>query len=125
MNTTTTVNRFRTVIATALFGAVASSFAVLPAAADSFDAPQVTVKFGDLNISNSQGAAVLYRRIRAAAEKVCSPYDRSGLEAKMHLNACIDKAILGAVTKVNAPALSAVYSAKTGKEVPTRLASTK
>ena len=38
----------------------------------------------------------------------------------MRLSACIDKAILGAVTKVNAPALSAVYSAKTGKEVPTR-----
>ncbi len=125
MNTTTTVNRFRTVIATALFGAVASSFAVLPAAADSFDAPQVTVKFGDLNISNSQGAAVLYGRIRAAAERVCSPYDESGLEAKMRLSACIDKAIFGAVTKVNAPALSAVYSTKTGKEVPMRLASTK
>ncbi len=119
MNTKTTVNRFRTEIATALFGAVVSSFEVLPAVADSFDVPQVTVKFGDLNISSPAGATVLYGRIRAAAEKVCSPYDRSGLGAKMHLNACIDKAILGAVSKLNAPALSAVYSAKTGKDVPT------
>ena len=119
MNTKTTVNRFHTEIATALFGAVVSSFQVLPAVANSVDVPQVTVKFGDLNISSPAGATVLYGRIRAAAEKVCSPYDRSGLEAKMHLNACIDKAILGAVTKLNAPALSAAYSAKTGKEVPT------
>jgi UrcA family protein len=123
MNAMTTVSRFHIVIATVLFGGVASGFAVLPAVADSSDVPQFTVKFGDLNISSPQGAAVLYRRIRAAAEKVCSPYDRSGLEFKMHLNACIDKAILGAVTRVNNSALTAVYSAKTGKGVSTRLVS--
>jgi UrcA family protein len=123
MNAMTTVSRFRTVIATVLFSGLVSGFAVLPAYADSSDVPRSTVKFGDLNISSPRGAAVLYGRIRAAAEKVCSPYDRSGLESKMRLNACIDKAILGAVTRVNNSALTAVYSAKTGKEMPTRLVS--
>jgi UrcA family protein len=123
MNATTTVRCLRNVIATVLFGGVASGFAVLPADADSLDVPQVTVKFGDLNISSPQGAAVLYGRIRAAAQTVCSPDDRSGLEFKMQRNACIDEAILGAVARVNNSALTAVYSAKTGKEVPTRLVS--
>ncbi len=59
MNSQTTVSRFRSMIATALFGAVASGFAVLPAVADSFDAPKVTVKYGDLNLSNTQGAVAL------------------------------------------------------------------
>jgi|SRR5580658_66365 UrcA family protein len=123
MNAMTTVSPFRTVIATLLFGGVASGFVALPAVADSSDVPQFTVKFGDLNISNPQGAAALYGRIRAAAHEVCSPYDGRSLESKMQLNACIDRAILGAVTSVNNSALTAVYSAKTGKEVPTRLVS--
>jgi UrcA family protein len=123
MNAMTTVSRLRTVIAAVLFGGAACGFAALPADADSSDVLQFTVKFGDLHVSSPQGAAVLYGRIRAAAEKVCSPYDQRGLESKMHLNACIDKAILGAVTRVNNFALTAVYSAKSGTELPTRLVS--
>jgi UrcA family protein len=123
MNAMTTANPFRTVIATLLFGGAACGFAVLPAIADSSDVLQSTVKFADLNISSPQGAGALYGRIRAAAEKVCSPYDRPGLESKMHLNACIDGAIFGAVASVNRSALTAVYNAKTGKQVPMRLVS--
>jgi UrcA family protein len=123
MNAMTTGSRFRTVIATVLFGGVVPGFAVPPADADSSDVPQITVKFGDLNISSPRGAAVLYGRIRGAAEKVCSPYDRRDLPSKVRLCACIDKAILGAVTGVNNFALTAVYSAKTGKKVPMRLES--
>lgn len=123
MNTMTTVDRFRTVIVTALFGAVTFSFTVLPAVADSSDVPQVTVKYDELNVSNPQGAAALYARIRSAGKSVCSQFDGPGIYAYQQRNACIDKAILGAVTKVNNFALSAVYRAKTGKEVPTRLVS--
>jgi len=122
MNTMTTVSCFRTVIATALIGA-ASSFAVLPAVADGFDPPQLTVKYADLNVASSEGAAVLYARIRHAANNVCLQFAGRGLDVYTQRETCIDKAILGAVTKVNAPALSALYGAKTGKEVPTRLVS--
>jgi UrcA family protein len=121
MNAMTTGSHFRNVIATVLFGGVVSGFAVLAADADSLDVPQVTVKFGDLNISSLRGAAVLYGRIRGAAEKVCSPYDRNDLGSKQRLKACIDKAILSAVTGVDNFALTAVYSAKTGKKVAMRL----
>ena len=123
MNTMITVSRFRTVIATALFGTVASSLVVLPAVADSSDLPQTTVKYADLNIASAQGAAVLYARIGQAAKNVCWQFDGDGLDAYGRRQACITKAISEAVTKVNAPALSALYAAKTGKDVPTRLVS--
>jgi UrcA family protein len=123
MNTTTnTVSFFRTVLATALFG-TAASFAVSPAIADSFAPPQVTVKYADLNVASSAGAAALYARIQHAAENVCSQFDRNGLDAYQQRKACMHNAIFGAVTKVNAPALSALYGEKTGTEVPTRLVS--
>ncbi len=122
MNTMTTVNLFRTAIAVALFGA-ASGFAAMPAVADESDAPQTTVKYGDLNISTTQGAAALYARIRSAAKAVCSQFDGPVLAAYAQRDACVNKAILGAVNKVNSAALTALYSAKTGKEVPTHLVS--
>jgi UrcA family protein len=123
MNTMTTVDRFRTVIATALFGAVTLGFIVLPAVADTSDVPRITVKYGDLNVSNPQGAAALYARILWAAKSVCSQFDGAGVVAYQRRGACINEAISGAVTKVNNAALTAVYRAKTAKEVPTRLVS--
>jgi UrcA family protein len=122
MNTITTVGRFPTVIATALFG-TASGFAVLPAVADSVDPPQITVKYADLNVDSAKGAAVLYARIRHAAKNVCLQSEGGGLDVYGQREACMNKAIFGAVTKVNAPALYAVYRVKTGKEAPTRLVS--
>jgi UrcA family protein len=118
-----TANRFHSLIATSLFCVLSSGLAALPAAADSFEPLKVTVKFGDLDVSHPQGAAVLYRRIRAAAQSVCSPYDGSGLSAKMLLDACVNKAVADAVATVDKPALFAVYSAKMGKTMPARVAS--
>ena len=113
MNTMTTANRCLSLIATALFGLLSSSITALPAAADSFEPLQVTVKFGDLDVSNPTGATVLYSRIKAAAATVCSPFEGIALSAKIRLHACVKSAIADAVTKVNQPALAAVYGAKT------------
>src|SRR5277367_3841997 len=55
--------------------ALAAATAV-PADADS---NQTTVHFGDLNIDRPAGAAVLYRRIRAAARSVCGDPQPPGL----------------------------------------------
>ncbi len=93
---------------------IASSFAALPAAeAESFDALQVRVAFGDLDVSRPEGAGVLYRRIKAAAETVCSPYWATGFAARVNQYDCVRSAIAEAVTTVNQPALSQVYGAKT------------
>jgi UrcA family protein len=111
-----TASRIQSLILIALFSILYSSLAALPAVADnSFEPLNVTVKYSDLAISRPQGAAVLYSRIRSAAEKVCSLYDDRDLGRKMHLDACIHKAVADAVTAVNEPALRAVYSAKMGK----------
>ena len=123
MNTMTTAGRARIVTATALFGAFVFSFATLPAAADGLSLPTATVKFGDLDVLHPQGAAVLYARIQAAAMNVCSSFDGLGRGAALHRDGCVNKAIVGAVTQVDSPALSAVYNAHEGKELPTRLTS--
>lgn len=121
MNTLITVSRLRTIIATALCGAAALSFAVTPAVGDSFATPRETVKYGDLNVASPQGAIVLYARIRHAAENVCQQFDRHDLSGNQR--ACRNKAILDAVTRVDVAALSKLYNSKTGKDVATRLAS--
>ena len=118
MSTVTKTKGFRRLRATALCGVIVSSFAALPAAADSIALNTVRVTFGDLDVSRPQGASVLYGRIRAAAEKVCSPVGASSLAARAYLDACIDKAISEAVTTVDQPALTDVYSAKKGTSLP-------
>lgn len=107
MITLTNANRFTCLIAASLFGLSVSSLAALPAAAESLEAPKVTVKFADLDISHPQGAAVLYARIVAAAHKVCSPLDARGLSGKIRLDACIKNATTDAVIAVDEPALLA------------------
>jgi UrcA family protein len=123
MNTVTIASCFQSLISIALASIFSFGLPALPVAADSFAPLKVTVKFGDLDISRPQGAVALYGRIRSAAEKVCSPFEGSGLSAKAHLDACIHKAIADAVIAVNEPALLAVYGAKLGKTQPARVTS--
>jgi UrcA family protein len=122
MNTITTSTPLRSLIAAAIFGALASGFTAVSAAADSTDAPQVVVKYGDLNISNQQGAAALYGRIRRAAESVCPRFELSQLASQARRVACVHKAITDAVTTVNQPALFAEYNAKYRSPLPIMLA---
>jgi len=78
------------------------------------------VKFADLNISKPSGALVLYDRIRAAAQDVCAYY---WFKTDADEALCVHDAIANAVTKVNQPALSAVYNAKYKTSVPSTLVS--
>ena len=112
--------RFRCLIQTAIFSVLASGLATICTAADSSDVPQAVVKFGDLNLSNPQGAAKLYSRVAAAADKVCKPFDINSrnLESRARLDACVHKAIAGAVTAVGRPELFAIYNAKNHQPVP-------
>jgi UrcA family protein len=118
-----TVNRFSASIAASLFSVLSSGLCMLPAAADSLEPLAMTVNFADLDLSHPHAAVVLYGRIQSAAQQVCSPFAGMGLSARMHMDACVRKAISDAVTSVGKPALFAVYSAKMGKAGPVRLAS--
>ena len=121
MNSITSAPR-RTLLAGAILGALALSFATISSADDSTSPPQVIVKFADLDASTSQGAAALYRRIDSAAEVVCLRMYISTEAYKRYKNACLQKVIADAVTKVNEPALSAVFASKYGTSAPVVLA---
>lgn len=125
MNTTAPSIRLRGLIATALFSVLASSFAAVCTAADGVPTLSETVKYGDLNVSNPEGAATLYRRIAKAADDVCGSYhvDSRDLDAQKSLHACIHKAIADAVTKVGQPQLFAIYNSKNRQSLPITVAS--
>jgi UrcA family protein len=59
MNTITPSSRLRGLIAMAIVSTFASSFAAVCAAADRIETVSAVVKYGDLNISNPEGAAAL------------------------------------------------------------------
>jgi UrcA family protein len=72
------------------------------------------VHFGDLDLNRAQGAAVLYARIRAAADRVCGAPDRLpslGLWAANR--SCRSQAIERAVQRVDSPALQEIHAART------------
>jgi UrcA family protein len=79
------------------------------------DVPSVVVPFGDLDLSRSEGATVLYRRLRSAAETVCAPLDDRGVARHMSFKACVQSAISAAVAKVNRTALTAYYEARASR----------
>jgi UrcA family protein len=112
MTTSTHPIHPRGLIATAILSALISSFSAVCSAAGAADVPQAVVKYADLDISTSQGAATLFSRIRSAAEAVCLPVDQRDLATMFLRKQCVKQAIEGAVAKVNQPALSAVYAAK-------------
>ena len=70
------------------------------------DAPSKTVRFHDLDITKSEGAKVLYSRIRAAARDVCEVSTGGDPILRPAMKACIEKAIDKAVKDVNAPLLT-------------------
>jgi UrcA family protein len=118
MNPSNPSSGLRDLVATAIFVALASSLSIA-SAADASPASR-TVKFADLNISNPSGAHVLYMRILAAAQVVCSYYSFATDAEKAR---CVRDATADAVTTINQPALSALYNAKNKTPVPTSLVS--
>jgi UrcA family protein len=118
MNTLTPTTGLRALIATAIFGALASSFSAVSAADAGPEPVSLTVKFADLNISKPPGAAVLYARINAAAKGACSFY---WFKSDADEDRCVHGAIANAVMKINQPALFAVYNAKNKPSLPTAL----
>lgn len=111
-------------VTAAILGALAFSCSAVSIAADRSDAPQAVVKFGDLNLSNPQGAATLYNRIVSAAYEVCKSFDTDirNLSSHAQLDSCVHRAIADAVTKVGQPELIAVYNTRHRQPLPITVA---
>jgi UrcA family protein len=78
------------------------------------DVDQLTVHFGDLNIDQTAGAAVLYRRIQYAAQHVCGEPQLPGSHiVSPYWRKCVAQAVDGAVAAVDRPVLTAYHRVHT------------
>jgi len=94
-----------------LLGCVlAGSLGVAQAAAPADDVPTVVVHYGDLDLSTTDGAKALYKRISFAAGQVC-PFEDSIQPLRVAMNhSCRNAAIERAVNAVNSSKLAAVWT---------------
>ena len=115
------MNRLRTttlIIATGLGFQLAN-------AAPTQAVPSVVVQFADLDLAHRDGAETLYRRLQAAAERVCASRDgRNGTDigSQTRYKICWQSALATAVAKVDQPALTAYYRAQfAGRSAPVQI----
>jgi UrcA family protein len=92
-----------------MFAAIASSVAMADMAVT---VRSEVVQYGDLRLISAVGAAVLYGRLRGAAERTCGPLDGRQPAQAARYRACVDEAIAKAVADVNEPVLTAYFDAK-------------
>jgi UrcA family protein len=79
-----------------------------------FQPRSVSVHFVDLDTTNAEGAARLYRRLKFAANTVCQDLD-SGRDlsvVRRHAD-CVHQALSNAIAKIDLPAVTA-YAATRG-----------
>jgi len=70
------------------------------AAADpTSETPTLKVFYGDLNLERPEGAAALYRRLRVAADTVCSPVDSTQPDWLKRFEGCMRKSIADALRR--------------------------
>src|SRR5260370_27102336 len=81
-----------------------------PDAPTARDVEQITVHFGDLNIDQTTGAAVLDRRIQHAAERACGEPQLTGSHVvSPDWRRCVTQAVDRAVVALDRPALTAYH----------------
>lgn len=102
-----------TAIAAVLATSAGSAFA--SNAADSKTVNTI-VRYSDLNLTNPEGAKAMLKRIKHAARQVCEPAPEDALEYPDWRN-CVAKATDGAVSRLNAPMVTAAYTRKPANPV--------
>lgn len=75
------------------------------------------VRYADLDLSSNDGVAVLYRRLRAAAERVCRPMKSPALSSRAPWRECYETALGNAVTGIGSERLAALH----GRRQPAQL----
>src|SRR5262245_30020492 len=86
------------------------------ASAASTDAKSVVVRYGDLNLNSQVGVARLHKRIRNAAESVCSELNNRVLGLRDAYDACVNEAVTKGIADVANPNLTNFHRSK-GKGV--------
>jgi UrcA family protein len=89
---------------------LASHGAIAATVEPHYEVSQRIVRFADLDITRSAGAATLYARITTAARAVCEPsLSSQELGFSSQTRQCQEQAIERAITDVNAPALTSYH----------------
>ena len=89
---------------------LAGSLGVAQAVTPANDVPMVVVSYDDLDLSTTDGATALYKRISVAAHKVC-PFEDAVHPMQVAANhSCRNAAIARAVSTVNNAKLAAVWT---------------
>jgi UrcA family protein len=84
-----------------------------------------TVRFDDLRLISTVGAAVLYARLRGAAERVCGgPAESAQIAEQRRYRSCVDDALAKAVADVNHPVLNTYVASKRGAPAPSNATTT-
>ena len=109
---TFTMNNTKHFLVVAVAAISLGSVALAAHADPAVDAPARTVHYSDLNLNTQAGVAILYNRIRNAAQQVCGNVDPRRLGEAAATKACIDKAVFSSVTTVNNPMLTSEYNAR-------------
>lgn len=97
---------------TMMMSALALGYQLANAAPPQDDVPSMVVRFGDLDLTRSDGVAALYGRLKHAAQTVCAPQDGGDLPSKRRYETCWTDALSRAVLKVNQAGLTAYYCAR-------------
>jgi UrcA family protein len=75
------------------------------------DAPELVVRYSDLNLATDSGTRALYRRLTQAAEQVC-PAEPSNTHMKNErTEKCRQEALSAAVSKIHNQRLAALHAA--------------
>lgn len=106
-------------VALAALACLAGSAQVL-ASSQQIEIHSVTVRYGDLDLTSSAGAAALYQRIQGAARLACG-YEDHRLARLPYVNHCNNSAISDAVATVNSPLLTAIHAAHRGPSLTAML----
>jgi UrcA family protein len=81
------------------------------AAAPVSDPPSITVSYSDVAFGNTAGAAEVYRKLRAAARKVCGVSNgNKDLDVIVAARECYEEALADAVRKIDRPTLTALHT---------------
>lgn len=113
----------RTVFAAALLTCVASvanaheGCETKTVTAAALDVPAVAVSYKDLNLATAEGNRTLYRRIVAAAGKVCPATPAPGSRLASRNRACLDEAISRAVNDTKSAQLAELDAARNRRDV--------
>lgn len=81
------------------------------------------VAFGDLDLTSQAGIDTLYKRLRSAANRVCSPReDIRNLPMHRDWRQCMKGALDRAVSELNLPALTQTHQVASGYVMDDRVA---